>query len=608
MSVAALLRVIKVCSALTLAASAGAAIAAAQGGADRAPEQSLVARYDRSDDAAERWAVLPSMLSDEERALYRGIFQAIDSEDWQTAEQLLQQVRGGVLDQIALAEYFTHANSPRISADRIAQWFTMGTHLPQSEQLGRMGAKRGLEWLPDFPAAQQLRYQQGAAKRVRPRTVRDGTITDGARSAILGAIKDDDPLGAYETLVAIDPELSPEARAEWRQRVAWSFYIENDDQNALALAQRVAEGSGAWVAEGEWVAGLASWRLGNCTQSAEAFARAAGSSTNFELSSAAHYWAHRAQIRCGEPARAQDHLHAAAQWRDTLYGMLAADQLGLDPIPVTASQSSAFTQDDWRVLEARPNVRIAAALMEVGRVTLADEVLRHEARIGGSRGYKSLARLARHLGLPATQLFMAYHAPYGATADRALRYPVASWRPKTGWRVDPALAFAHALQESNFRASAVSPANARGLMQIRPVTAREHNRRLNLGASYADLNDPETNLAFGQRHLEMLRDSPVTQGKLPKIMAAYNAGLTPLARWNSEIRDFDDPLLWMESIPYWETRGYVAIVMRNYWMYQRAAGVPSPSRLALAQGLWPQFPETDGRQTARQTAGTQQAR
>jgi soluble lytic murein transglycosylase-like protein len=145
----------------------------------------------------------------------------------------------------------------------------------------------------------------------------------------------------------------------------------------------------------------------------------------------------------------------------------------------------------------------------------------------------------------------------------------------------------------------VSPANARGLMQIMPGTARDHSGRLSLGASYEDLNDPQVNLAYGQRHLEMLRDSPATGGALPKIMAAYNAGLTPVGRWNYEIRDQNDPLLWMESIPYWETRGYVAIVMRNYWMYERAAGVPSPSRRALAQGRWPEFPRPQTMRSAR---------
>jgi soluble lytic murein transglycosylase len=136
-------------------------------------------------------------------------------------------------------------------------------------------------------------------------------------------------------------------------------------------------------------------------------------------------------------------------------------------------------------------------------------------------------------------------------------------------------------------------------MQIMPGTARDHAGRLSLGASYEDLNDPQVNLAYGQRHLEMLRDSPATGGALPKIMAAYNAGLSPVGRWNFEVNDQGDPLLWMESIPYWETRGYVAIVMRNYWMYERAAGVPSPSRRALAQGRWPEFPRAATTRSAR---------
>ena len=81
---------------------------------------------------------------------------------------------------------------------------------------------------------------------------------------------------------------------------------------------------------------------------------------------------------------------------------------------------------------------------------------------------------------------------------------------------------------------------------------------------------------------------------LPKVMAAYNAGLTPITRWNTEIKDQGDPLLWIESVPYWETRGYVNIVLRNYWMYERQAGGPSESRMALAQGMWPMFPGLSG--------------
>jgi soluble lytic murein transglycosylase-like protein len=416
-------------------------------------------------------------------------------------------------------------------------------------------------------------------------------------SAILEAIKADNPAEAHRLLSEADWQLSSDARAEWRQRVAWSYYIENNDAAALELARTAADGSGDWVAEGGWVEGLAAWRLGSCSLAAEAFARTAARARNVELAAAGHYWAHRALVRCRAPGPAQQHLAAAAQLDETLYGMLAADQLGV-ALPAHAPPPP-FSRDDWAQLSQRPNVQVAVALCEIGRPGLADEVLRREAQIGPAMQYGALARLARELGLPATQLFMAHNAPYGTSSDPSLRFPVAHWQPVGGWQVDPALAFAHALQESNFRANAVSPANARGLMQIMPGTARDHSGRLSLGASYEDLNDPQVNLAYGQRHLEMLRDSPATGGALPKIMAAYNAGLTPVGRWNSEINDQNDPLLWMESIPYWETRGYVAIVMRNYWMYERAAGVPSPSRRALAQGLWPAFPQTQAMRSAR---------
>ena len=135
-----------------------------------------------------------------------------------------------------------------------------------------------------------------------------------------------------------------------------------------------------------------------------------------------------------------------------------------------------------------------------------------------------------------------------------------------------------------------------------PAAARDHASALGVAGSASDLGKPEVNLAFGQRHLEMLRDSPGTQGLLPKVMAAYNAGLTPITRWRYEIKDKGDPLLWIESVPYWETRGYVNIVMRNYWMYERQAGGPSESRMALVQGMWPTFPGLTGSQAVRMRA------
>jgi len=542
---------------------------------------------------------VPQVLSEPDQQYYRDIFTAIAQENWTKVDDLLDDREPGLLHQIALAEYYTHANSPRVSAEQVAAWFEMGTNLPQTEQLARLGLKRGLEFVPPLPKEQAFVRQPYASKRLRPRSVDDGTMPEDISKEILQRIVNDDPDGARLLLDGIDAMLSPAARAEWRQRVAWSYYIENRDAAALAIAQTVAEGSGAWVAEGEWVVGLAAWRLGDCTTSARGFARAAEISTNAELTTAAHFWAARALTRCRQPAQAADHLRAASRQDETLYGMLALEQLGQD-VPAAYADAD-FAPSEWQQLRGINNVRVAVGLLEIGRDDLADEVLRHQARIGNPAEFVALSRLARELGLPQTQLWMAHNAPRGAQPLPALRYPTARWLPTKGWQVDPALAFAHALQESNFQTKAVSPANARGLMQITPITVQQHAPRLEMNASYVNLNDPEVNLAFGQRNLEMLRDSRATQGLLPKIMAAYNAGLTPVTRWNSEVRDQGDPLLYMESIPYWETREYVNIVMRNYWMYERQSGAPSASRLALAQGMWPAFPESGGPSGVRLT-------
>lgn len=532
---------------------------------------------------------VPTLLPQPDRDYYGALFGAINKADWPLVQSMLEQRSDGPLHKVALAQYYLAPTSPKIELPQLEQWLRSGTELPYAEKIGRLGMKRGLQAMPYLPSQKSFYRQPSISKRIRPGAVNDGTVPSSLSTAILERITNDDPDTALALLQASEASLSNEARTEWRQRVAWSYYIENRDQEALSLAASLADiGSGGWLAEADWITGLSAWRLGDCMTSYSGFSRAASRSTNPELSSAANYWANRAAVRCRMPDRASAHLRDAAKADETLYGMLAAEQLGMQLSNRFAKPD--FSDKDWKLLGNKENVRTAIELMEIGQDDLASEMLLYQARIGDPSEYEALSRLARALGLPSTQLYMANNAPSGGKADPASSYPAPKWMPVTGWKVDPALAYAHALQESNFRTSAVSPAAARGLMQITPITVREHSPRLNMNAAAVNLDDPRVNLAFGQQNLEMLRDSSATEGKLPKIMAAYNAGLSPITRWNGEVQDQGDPLLYMESIPYWETRGYVAIVMRNYWMYERQADSESPSRKALAQGHWPEFP------------------
>ncbi len=533
-------------------------------------------------------AALPRLLSADDRGWYGSLFAGIEGKNWDRVEVMLAERQDGPLHGAALAAYFLHPESPRIELPRVEAWLARYPRLPQTEAIVRLGQTRGLTSSPPMQGQRDLVRQPGMTKRIRPASVEDGTLPPEIQTAILERITGDDPDGARILLDGIDAGLSPAMRAEWRQRVAWSYYIENRDAEALALAQTVrGQGSGPWVAEADWTAGLAAWRLGDCDTSADAMRRAAAGAHNPELTAAAHYWAARAFIRCRAPEKADEQLRGAARFAETLYGMLALEQLG-QTIPATHAAPD-LTAADWSQLADEEGARQAVMLAEVGRRDDADEALRWQVRVGDPREFGALSRLARAMGLAGAQTFMAYNAPRGAASHPSLRYPVAAHTPRGGWRIDPALAFAHALQESNFRESVVSPANAIGLMQIRPIAAREYAASINLSAD-ANLKDPATNLAFGQRALEALARDSSTRGALPKVMAAYNAGPTPVARWNGEIRDQGDPLLWMESIPYWETRGYVAIVMRNYWMYLRQAQAAAPSRVDLAENDWPQFP------------------
>lgn len=557
--------------------------------ANSAAMEYFTGRADRS--------VVPALLSAEDRRYYQELFDAIDSSNWIITQALLAQRTEGPLHQIAQAEYFLAAGSPKIELDALNTWLAGGVNLPQSEQIVALAQKRGATVLPALPPGNRLIGLPSFAKRIRPRETNDGTMPATVISAINASIKADDPAGAKLLLDGIDALLSPRARGEWRAKIAWSFYIENDDASALALASAVQDSAGPWVAESWWIAGLAAWRLGDCMAATDAFARTAQLSENAELTAAGHYWQSRALVRCRQPEKAAMPLRAAARMDETLYGMLAVEQLGVN-LPRT-HEAPDFTQADWQQLRDVPNVRIAVMLAEIGEDGLADEVLRHQARIGAAQHYQPLSRLARSLGMPGTQMWMAYNAPPGGKPEPAARFPTPKWTPLAGWKVDPALVYAHTLQESIFRTKVVSPAGARGLMQIMPAAARDHARALGVAGTAADLSRPEVNLAFGQRHLETLRNSPITQGLLPKVMAAYNAGLIPLGRWQTEVKDQGDPLLWIESVPYWETRGYVNIVLRNYWMYERQAGGPSESRAALVQGMWPTFPGLSGSQAVR---------
>ena len=450
-----------------------------------------------------------------------------------------------------------------------------------------MARKRGADALPDRPGIRRFAYLGGAPKRDLPTNV----AGDGLRGYIQAFIKNDDPRSAEALLDSKAGELSTDALTELRYRVAWSYYIENDDASAKRLAGIARVSGGEWGTQGQWVYALASWRLKDFSAAFEAFDVVSRNAAGDDLKAAGLFWSARSAMAAKQPQQVQPRLQYAAQLPETFYGLLASEALGMEPI---ARKAAKVAKLDWNALKSHENAQLAVSLVEIGETKLADEALRFQAKIGDASQHANLAQLAGSLNLASTQYWMGHYGPSRGDSNAMARYPMPNWQPTGGWRVDPALVFAHTLQESGFKTDVISGAGARGLMQVRPGTAQDMARARGISLSASELDRPAVNLEYGQSYLEKLRDLPATGGLLPKVIAAYNAGPTPVTRWNSEIRDNGDPLLFIESIPYWETRGYVSIILRNYWIYEMRENKASGSMNGLAQYLWPRFPDEKG--------------
>jgi soluble lytic murein transglycosylase len=144
------------------------------------------------------------------------------------------------------------------------------------------------------------------------------------------------------------------------------------------------------------------------------------------------------------------------------------------------------------------------------------------------------------------------------------------------------LAYAVMRQESNFDPDAVSPAHAVGLMQLLPETAVAVAGASHLTYDESRLSVPEINIALGIRYLQDLRAR--FDDRLALVVAAYNGGDDAVARWLTRAPGMDLDVF-VERIPFPETRAYVARVMGNFARYEYLkkgeAGVPT---IALALG------------------------
>lgn len=425
---------------------------------------------------------------------------------------------------------------------------------------------------------------------------------DAAVESVPKALKDDAGL-AYERFlwraakgldesaieILVDRSISLEALGEpkyWadrRRSLARQVMRDGDAVLAYALASSHFLTEGSAFADLEWLSGfLALRKLNSPVQALEHFRNFEGAVETPISLGRAGYWLGRAYEAAGEAAEADKAYRFGAQYQSSFYGQLAAEKAGIATDPRMAGKQN---YPDWHKAPFIGSSVFAAAmeLQAAGQRDLAERFLVHLAESLDPEGLGQLGDLALELEEPHIALKISKQAARMGHELYKTYYPLG---PPVGQSIPVAMEFALSIarRESEFDPVVVSPAGARGLMQLMPATAKEVAGELDLEYSRTKLtSDPAYNATLGSAYLAGLAKRFDSNPVLMSI--GYNAGPSRARRWPElfgDPRDASvDAIDWIEGIPFRETRNYVMRVTESFAPYRaRLSGQVAPIRLS----------------------------
>ena len=301
-----------------------------------------------------------------------------------------------------------------------------------------------------------------------------------------------------------------------------------------------------------------------------------------ESSSRWRYWRARAMDQLGEPTNAEALFAEVADSRN-FYGFMAADRLGA-PYQLN-NQGHSFSNEDVAEITRMPAIQRAFELYQLGRMgharqewhramnTLDPEAVLVASRLAQSWGWHEQGVNGAIAAQAWDHLDMRFPLPYRQYFHQAANEKA----------LDVNWVYALARQESAFNSNARSHKGAMGLLQLLPSTARETADQLGVGfEGNGQLYEPAYNIRLGSAHLSELLE--IFDNNRILATAAYNAGSHRVKRWlENGARDLDSDI-WVETMPFYETRQYVQNVMAYTVIYGFRRGEP-PGHLLTEREL-----------------------
>jgi soluble lytic murein transglycosylase len=305
----------------------------------------------------------------------------------------------------------------------------------------------------------------------------------------------------------------------------------------------------------------------------------------------AHYWLGRTAEAMGAPGDALAEYRIAAQHGATFYGQLAIAKISSNPVLHVNAVASEPAPVERAAFEADDRVKAIRLLADLGdRSTMRLFALSIASDPPEPKRLQMLAELMGASGDPAMSLRVAKNASYSGVNLLSYLHPVMA-TPQlqmSGGAPEPALVLGLTRQESEFDPMAVSSAGARGLMQLMPASAKHAASMRGIAYRQNELTaNPSYNMQLGMATIAEYLER--WNGSYVMAIASYNAGPTNIRNWIETYGDPRDPgvdpIDWIESIPFPETRNYVQRVMENLEVYRNRLS-NADQRLAILADLY----------------------
>lgn len=542
-------------------------------------------------------AVHLDVLSDADESLYSQIFTLQDAEKISAAEKLERQITDPILKNEVLFQRYT-SKTYHTKGTELKAWMDKYANMPGAVRMEKLARIKQTTVKP--ARVPNILSGGGSIETAQSETWTAKRYSNSIESTITKfkkAIRNGSTKTARNILEdkSFKRGLTESDYGRLAGRLSYVYYTNGEDELAKKWGFVASDADSEY---GLWTMGLLYFKEKKYKESEKYFSKILQlQQINNARKTEAAFWAGRAADENGDWTAAKKYWKIAAAHPMAFYGALAATMLG--DVPEYEFFEQELSDEDIEELRRDKYGKMALALLQVKRKDRAEEYLKYmiTARVS-DKSLHSINSVATAYGLPRVAIQAS-----GVIKDRGIleidedviysaQYPLPDWEPMGGWSIDRALLLAITKQESGFRTNVKSGAGANGLMQIMPSTAKRVARANKVKMSDIDMSNPEHNMFLGQQYIVDLLEHPNIHNNIIKMLIAYNAGMGQLVKYEKSF-ETNDPLLYLESFPAYETRGYIKRVMANLWLYRARLGQPLTTLKVLAESKWPLYNSED---------------